>query len=216
MPITTLQVPAKAAIETLHARRDAYRTTGEYPFLIGNAEELERIQEGVDDASQDVDEIIADSMLVDLAAWKLSRRAEMEEYEWTKDQVVGEWPGEITQKGSIERPTGEVYLGLAKINEPWKLPAVLKYGGWNDCPEASVQCAFHRKWQAEFDAEIVSMSGDVVQCLVRNPPRTREAAMALAWEQYWYCSDIVEQGCESVSNLAATLISSDYWFFWWD
>ncbi|MBL8817724.1 MAG: DUF4253 domain-containing protein [Planctomyces sp.] len=28
--------------------------------------------------------------------------------------------------------------------------------------------------------------------------------------------DIVEQGCESISNLAATLVNSGYWYFWWD
>jgi hypothetical protein len=29
-------------------------------------------------------------------------------------------------------------------------------------------------------------------------------------------SDIVDQGCESISNLAATLLNSPYWYFWWD
>jgi hypothetical protein len=40
--------------------------------------------------------------------------------------------------------------------------------------------------------------------------------MALAWEQYWYCLDIVDQGVGSVSALAATLLNSTYWYFWWD
>jgi hypothetical protein len=60
------------------------------------------------------------------------------------------------------------------------------------------------------------MSGDVVECVVTKPPTDRNAATNLAWEQYWYCVDIVEQGCESVSNLAATLLNSPYWYFWWD
>ena len=60
------------------------------------------------------------------------------------------------------------------------------------------------------------MSGDIVECVVTKPPTDRNAPTILAWEQYWYCVDIVEQGCESVSNLAATILNSPYWYFWWD
>jgi hypothetical protein len=110
----------------------------------------------------------------------------------------------------------EVYVGLARITKPWHLPAVLKYGDWNECPEPEVHCAFHSEWHDRFGAQITGMSGDVVECMVTNPPTDREQATALAWQQYWYCADIVEQGCGSVSNLAATLIKSPYWYFWWD
>ena len=40
--------------------------------------------------------------------------------------------------------------------------------------------------------------------------------MDLAWEQYLYCQDIVVQGCETIANLAATLLNSPFWYFWWD
>jgi hypothetical protein len=93
---------------------------------------------------------------------------------------------------------------------------MLKYGAWNECPGPEVHCAFHREWQERFGAEITGMSDDVVECAVKNPPIDRKAAVVLAWEQYWYCSDIVDQECESVSKLAATLINSPYWYFWWD
>jgi hypothetical protein len=132
--------------------------------------------------------------------------------------------GEITSKGSIGlhravlsgKLKPEVYLGFAKIDQPWHLPAVLKYGKWNECPAPEVHCAFHREWQTKFGAEITGMSGDVVECVVKRPPGNREAATTLAWEQYWYCADIVEQGCESISSLAAILLNSPYWYFWWD
>jgi hypothetical protein len=26
----------------------------------------------------------------------------------------------------------------------------------------------------------------------------------------------VAQGCNSISNLGATILNSPYWFFWWD
>lgn len=110
----------------------------------------------------------------------------------------------------------KVYLGLAKIEQPWHLPAAIHFGGWNACPSADEHCALHRSWQERFGAEITGMSGDVVECVVRKPPRDRKAALDVAWEQYWYCNDIVDQGCESISNLAATLLNSPYWYFWWD
>ena len=46
------------------------------------------------------------------------------------------------------------------------------------------------------------MSSDVIECKVANPPRDREAAVALAWEQFWYWEDIVYQGCETVNKEA--------------
>jgi Domain of unknown function (DUF4253) len=137
---------------------------------------------------------------------------------------VGEWPIDAIDQGSITLHTDilsgnikpKVYLGLAKIEQPWHLPAVIHFGGWNSCPSDEEHCAFHRSWQERFGAEITGMSGDTVECVVRNPPRDRKAALDLAWEQYLDCNDIVEQGCGSISKLAATLLNSPYWYFWWD
>lgn len=102
------------------------------------------------------------------------------------------------------------------VDEPWQLPAALGFGGGNECPPPEVHAAFHRAWFDKYGAEIVGVSCDAVECFVKNPPRDREAAMSLAWEQYWYCSDIVNQGCESISRLAAELLDTSSWGFWWD
>jgi hypothetical protein len=40
--------------------------------------------------------------------------------------------------------------------------------------------------------------------------------MQLAMEQYLYCADIVDQGVESVANLATLLLKQKVWYFWWD
>jgi hypothetical protein len=60
------------------------------------------------------------------------------------------------------------------------------------------------------------MSSDVLEFRVARSPTTREAAVELADEQYSYCPDIVTQGCETISNLAASLVNARVWFFWWD
>ncbi len=51
---------------------------------------------------------------------------------------------------------------------------------------------------------------------VKQRPQTREAAIDLAREQYVYCNDIVDQGVGTLSVLAAVLMESDWWYFWWD
>ncbi|WP_417393427.1 DUF4253 domain-containing protein [Gimesia sp.] len=224
MTFTSIQVPGTEAVERLNELRDQFAQTGKYPFLIGPHEELMRITESAEFNQQSAEEIILASQKIDLDEWAAKRRAELEEYGFSPDEVQGEWPGAIAEKGSLSLHkdilTGsvhpEVFIGQVQVETSWQLPAVLKYGGWNDCPDAEVQCAFHRKWQTEFGTEICSVAGDVIECTVNRPPQDQETALRLAWEQYWYCADIVDQGCETISNLAATLLKSPYWFFWWD
>jgi hypothetical protein len=229
MEFTTLEVSGSDAVRILDEYRSRYRSTAQYPFMIGDVEELERLEEQAEDAEQNSADIIRASLAIDVGAWIAERREERredaEEYGYSSDgELLGEWPIKAVDQGSIllhkdirsGKIKPKVYLGLAKIEQPWHLPAVIHYGGWNDCPFAAEHCAFHRSWQDRFGAEITGMSGDTVECVVRNPPKDRKAALDLAWEQYWYCTDIVDQGCQSISNLAATLLNSPYWFFWWD
>jgi hypothetical protein len=229
MEFTTLEVSGSDAVRLLEEYRSRYRSTAQYPFMIGDGEELERLEEQAEDAEQNSAEIIRASLAIDVGAWIAKEREQRrkEEEEWgclSDEELLGEWPIKAVDPGSITlhkdilsgKVKPKVYLGLAKIEQPWHLPALIHFGGWNDCPSAEEHCAFHRSWRDRFGAEITGMSGDTVECVVRNPPRDRKAALDLAWEQYWYCTDIVDQGCESISNLAATLLNSPYWFFWWD
>ncbi len=73
-----------------------------------------------------------------------------------------------------------------------------------------------RYWAPKYRMEIVTLSHDTIECRVGDPPLTRAKAMALAREQCHYSCDIVAQGTETVVALAASLLSSDYWYFWWD
>jgi len=224
MTFTTIKIPGADAIRVLNEYRSRYPATGQYPFLIGDGDELEGVQEMAEFNEQEPTEIIRASFEISIAKWIAGREEEAEEFGYSSHESAGEWPGEIFEKGAIalhrdvltKEFKPEVHLGIATIDEPWHLPAVLQYGAWNECPGAEVHCAFHRQWQAEFGSEITGMSNDIVECTVARPPTTREAAVKLAWEQYWYCADIVDQGCGTVSNLAATLLKSDYWYFWWD
>jgi len=74
----------------------------------------------------------------------------------------------------------------------------------------------HQYWKKKFDAEIVGVSGDVIECIVKNLLRDKKAVIKLAWQQYWYCTDIVDRDCETIFKLAAMLWNSEVWYLWRD
>jgi hypothetical protein len=223
----------------LEELRKAFPVTKRYPIILGDEKEKESQVERSENDERQPEVILANSFEIDITSWFRSQETEAQEDEldrdellgdWSeeeeldRDELVGDWSEEEAQEQSIQSHldilTGEVkpviYLGLAAIERPWMIASVLKYGNWNDCPDAAVQCAIMRYWEAEYGAEIVSMTDDTIECIVKNPPTTKTAALQLAWEQYWYCGDIVNQGTRTISNLAAELLNSPYWFFWWD
>jgi hypothetical protein len=99
---------------------------------------------------------------------------------------------------------------------PWHVPAILGFGGWNACPAPEEHAAVWKSWGERHDAEVMTITHDVVEMRVGRPLGNREAALALALEQYLYCPDIVEQGTETLERLAAGLLESPVWYFWWD
>jgi len=78
------------------------------------------------------------------------------------------------------------------------------------------QVAVLRYWNGTYGAELVGASNDVLELRVARRPSSKEEALRLAQEQFWFCYDIVDQGVGTIENLAATLFVSDIWYFWWD
>jgi hypothetical protein len=62
MEFTTLEVSGSGAVCLLDEYRSRYRSTAQYPFMIGDAEELERLEEQAEDAEQRAAEIIQASL----------------------------------------------------------------------------------------------------------------------------------------------------------
>lgn len=138
---------------------------------------------------------------------------------------LGDWPAEPPPAERryappSDRKTGlpvpEVAIVLVPTTDPTTIPAHLRWGDWNANPEAEHHVAALRSWRDRFGAELVALSHDLLELRVARRPADRDAAIALAYEQYWYCSDIVSQGFQDLSRLAAHLTVSDWWAFWWD
>jgi hypothetical protein len=137
---------------------------------------------------------------------------------------LGEWPtqpmGAPQLSVAIETPTGaplnKVQLVILPTDDWTTIPAYLNWGNWNACPAPEYHVAALRSWRDRFGAELIGLSHDVMNVRVKKRPESREAALDLAREQYAYCSDIVDQGVETLNALAAVLMESDWWYFWWD
>lgn len=218
----TITVAGSKALEELNRLRDEYKQSGLYPILFGDAEDFGRALE-TRPSTEEALAMIKESLQIKPAKWLADKTDEQADFLQEDD---GEWPelsagddemGIITHLDILTRkPKKEVLIGLLEIDAPWKAFAHVGWGGWNDCPFPAEHCALHRYWQEQWGAEVVSMTMDVVQCVVARPPQDRDAALALAREQYVYCYDIVEQGTQSIAALAAGLVGSHHWYFWWD
>lgn len=218
--LETITTAGQDALAELNKLRSRANTTGAYPILFGELDEFERIEEGMEE-DFDAQQTLKASESIILPDW-FQTKSELEPELYQTDE--GDWPDEFAGEMGIithldvvsRKPHKEVVIGLFKLASPWESFAQINWGGWNDCPFPQEHCAVHRYWASKYGAEVVSITGDVVQCTVARPPTDREAALRLAREQYIYCYDIVDQGTETIAALAAGLVNSKYWYFWWD
>jgi hypothetical protein len=219
--IKIICVTGEKAIEELNRLQLEFTSSGLWLILIGDDQDLGCIEEGLEDASESPNEILAASIAIDAEKWYEDRILQYpERYQCEDGDLQDVDPGEIgivthlSVSGS--KPKKNVSIALLAIDNSFDSFAHLNWGGWNDCPFPQDHCAIHRYWRAKYCSEVVSITGDIVQCVVSNPPLDREAAWLLAREQYRYCYDIVDQGTGTIAALAASVINAGTWYFWCD
>lgn len=109
-----------------------------------------------------------------------------------------------------------VHIVLLPTDDATLAPAYLRFGGWNANPPAAFHTAALIDWQARYGAVPVVILSDTMELRVTQRPATRADGMTLAQEQFLLTEDVVYQGMGSLSNLAASLKTSDWWYLWWD
>ncbi|GAB2174645.1 hypothetical protein DLREEDagr8_02030 [Dongia sp. agr-C8] len=135
---------------------------------------------------------------------------------------LGKWPAEapempgLSVATDLRAPLPVVSIALIPTSDWTEIPAYLNWGAWNACPPPEFHVAAFRQWRDCYGVELVGMSFDTLNLRGARPPKSREEALALAQGQYLYCNDLVEQGAGDLSALAAALMASDWWYFWWD
>ena len=139
-----------------------------------------------------------------------------------RGQPAGDWPAQPEQPG-FGLPYGwggqpvEVTVALVPADEPWLVPVVLHYGGWNRYPAPAEHAAIMRYWQGRCGAEPVGLTGTTIEYAVARPPATRADALALAREYRQYNDGAPDlYRAETLTELAAGLRNAPVWRVWWD
>ena len=212
-----------------------------FPIVVGIDDDVDQIVSGWDNGiAPDAADILkkADALGPDfdiaayrkkehdqfVSAMKAEGNADGLEDEEYPSMESGKWPDQVdalnaptvTSDILTGEPFKRIHIAIIPARSATDIPAYLAWGNWNSNPPAEVHVAMFRRWNAKYGAEIVGMTGDVLNFRVSRRPASKDEALALAREMYQYCADIVEQGTQDIETLAATLLVSDYWYFWWD
>lgn len=220
-PFEIASCHGKDALKHLRELRHEGHDRGFQVILLGGQDDADSLSENRESSETSPEEYLELASHVNVDEW-LKEKASNDPEEYPAEN--GEWPHKTPQHGSIlahldilsRKPKEVVCLAKIRISKNWEVPAYIGMGGWNECPDAAVLTAFAKRWHEKYGAEIVSITHDIMEFSVSKPPTTKEAAIELAKEQYVFCADIVDQGVGDVFTLAATLLNSNYWYFWWD
>jgi hypothetical protein len=70
-----------------------------------------------------------------------------------------------------------------------------------------------RSWEDRFGATLLQLGPSaVLRVVAERPPATAGAATALAAEHWAFCDGLLD----TVREIAATLMNTPIWSFWWD
>lgn len=138
--------------------------------------------------------------------------------------AVGIWPKKEAAMNGLavsldvmsDKPLPKVHIAIIPTDDWTTIPAYLHWGGWNDCPPPEYHVAALRSWRDRYGAELIGLSHDMMNLRVVQRPKSHNEAITLAREQYVYCRETIEPPKESYSTLAAELMISDWWYFWWE
>lgn len=219
LPFDMVLVDRESALARLDEASKAI--DGVFPVILGAQKELVLLTENFRYSKQTFASIIQASNHISLSGWFKHRVLEDEDY---YELPRGDWPEEDPHRMPLSlhcehlttQSLGTVVMGFVPVTHSWEVPAFLKYGGWNDCPCSHEHVAILKSWEEKYGAKIACISSDAVELTVSARPTTKEEALELAKQQFIYSPGIVFQGVETIENLAAHLMHSQVWYFWWD
>jgi hypothetical protein len=212
-PFELIEVSGDEALMTWESLKGAGRGV---PVVLGD--DLDRLFEPFHPMERErlvqVEEILAQAAAISFPddLRKLRREEHARAMEFLKETN----PRLGLDEEDVKSSFAKVKIALIPTDDPTTIPAHLRWGHWNDCPPPAHHVAALRLWRDLYGAELVGISGDVINLRVKRKPATREEALALARLQHLYCSDIIDQGVGSYRALATELMAHHWWFFWWD
>jgi len=229
-------------VEIWHQLRNLFSKTGHWPVLIFDKREA---QDSLDLSPEDfyqktTDEFISLAETLDIDLWLKTQAEKHMTYQnpprcpperfkerdnwWHHRDGVGFLNIASYNNWGMPVPDHN-FLILVPVKEAWHVAAALKLHVWNNGliypwkEELIVHTALFKKWHYKYGAELVSICPDTsnsVEFKVTKPPQDRTEALKLAWEQFVYCDDVINQGANSLDHLAESLIATERWVFGWD
>jgi Domain of unknown function (DUF4253) len=107
-------------------------------------------------------------------------------------------------------------IGLVRADRPADVLAVIGWDGLANRGRSLLPLtAVLRSWEDRFGARLIDVGFADLRLLVQRPPRTLAAAQHVAAEQVVLADECVD-GMRDIPNLAARLVNSPIWTFWWD
>ncbi len=233
------------AIQFWKKLRELVSESEHWPVLVGEEKDLEALRVQVQSSDfGTTKEIIDRALAIDEVQWFKKKHEELIDellefggqlYSASSEESLGGreefrgiprglWPIEsspchdfqIPNDLVTKEPLPRVNIALVPTTTCWQVPAYLRFGAWNECPQPEEHVALMKFWQQCWGAEVVGITRDVVEMRVGKPPSNKVDALKLAKQQYLYCPDIVDQGTQTLESLAACLLNGTSWFFWWD
>ncbi len=209
-------VAGSEAVGTWRALVQLAPETGVWPLLSGDPADEPILSEQLEASEDDPAAVISQAEVFDLAAWEDGQRDGNDlppVKGWPLLAFRRRGPGFVTHLGVMtRRPLARANMLLVAAKKNWHIPAVLGYGGWNDCPFPHEHCALARLWNRDYAASVVGATHDTLEFHVARPPADKAACLELARLHYLYCSEIGEE----LGKYASTLLGNETWAFWWD
>ena len=212
-----VRVSASEAVQKWRALREEGRGVFS-PVILAEPENFALDSDELAELQLELPKILAASEAKSVADFFARRKAENAVL-W-QELEAGDWP-EVPYKLEpyLPRQTEEVFIAKVPTANSCEALAHIGFGGWNDCPYDAEHVAVLRYWHERYGASLFALGGDIIECVVERPPTTREAALDLASEQLLYAPGALGEfsgGGSSVPELAAALLNSRHWLFWWD
>ena len=222
--LQTVLVSSDSAIAEWTHRVAQFPESGMYPVILSDSISAGDLVAGMAKVALCYDEEISSATRSEAMDWFAGTKSELEASGEITSKLIGKALRKSSKRSSLpteitfqsRRKGGKITIALLKVTHPWHIPILVEFGGWNTCPDPICQARILRHWYTHYGASIACLGGDVLECTVARPPDNLVTAFELAWEQYLYCPDLVEQGTYTIGRLAETLVDSEYWSFWWD
>jgi hypothetical protein len=122
-------------------------------------------------------------------------------------------PLSAQQLGAVLGSLPPARIGLAAAGRP---ADVLPRIGWSHNWGALEHAAVLRSWEDRFGARLLQVGFDEIRLLAERPPRTLQAAEHVAAEHFAFGDTCTGMGLCDIPGVAAELLATPIWTFWWD